>query len=153
VEEVVVVIAAPHAASTRAAADALGLAWVVNSAPEEGMASSVAVGFQYAIDNFSSASCWLWPVDSPAIESISLAHIAGQGGAGRIATPSFEGKGGHPSLVGREIWPELVSCRDEAEGARSVFRREPTRRVYVEVEDPGVAFDADLPADLIGAGC
>ena len=40
----------------------------------------------------------------------------------------------------------------EDEGARAVVNRDPSRVVYVDVDDPGVNLDLDTPADLERAG-
>ena len=40
----------------------------------------------------------------------------------------------------------------EDEGARAVVARDPSRVVYVDVDDPGVNLDLDTPADLLRAG-
>jgi CTP:molybdopterin cytidylyltransferase MocA len=51
-------------------------------------------------------------------------------------------------LVGRDVWGELEVCESEPEGARSVFRRDPGRRQFVEVDDQAVRHDVDQIADL-----
>jgi len=74
--------------------------------------------------------------------------------------------------VGRgELPTELVGClarrsanaqlacsvgedvvRREDQGARVVVNADPSRVLYVEVDDPGVVLDLDTPADLASAG-
>jgi hypothetical protein len=51
-------------------------------------------------------------------------------------------------LVGRELWPELAGLTDLPGGARAVRDRTPARTVRIDVDDPGVVVDVDLPADL-----
>ena len=151
--ECVVVVATPHDAETEVAAGEEGYPCVRNAHPERGMASSVAAGFAYASANFATDACWLWPVDAPGASLEVLRIIRSRGAADRIVTPRFAGRGGHPSLVGRTIWPELESCESEAEGARSVFRKDSHRRDFVDVDDHAVAHDFDCPTDLGASPC
>jgi len=151
--EVVVVVAKPHAKATEIIAHRLRIACVCNPAPEQGMASSVAVGFAFAYETFASESCWLWPVDTPAIRLETLELVRTHSATRRIITPQYKGRGGHPSLVGREFWQELASCENESEGARTVFRRASEQRLHLDVDDPGVRRDVDVPADMKELPC
>ncbi len=149
IDEVVVVVAEPHLAETRAAAESLGLRWVCNETPEDGMASSVAKGFAYALREFRADFCWLWPVDVPAVSSQVLSNLSKRRLAASVVIPSQGKRGGHPVLVARSIWRELAECAGEPEGARSVFRRDPERVVRVPVDAESVRLDVDHPADLL----
>ncbi|MCP4447364.1 MAG: nucleotidyltransferase family protein [Myxococcales bacterium] len=151
--ECVVVVAPPHAERTETLASTMGLACVRNPRPEMGMASSVAVGFDHAMRNFASEVCLLWPVDAPGVELSTLMALSAPANAGNIVTPRFAGRGGHPSIVGRDVWSELADCTDEAEGARSVFRRPSSRRAFVDVHDAAVGHDVDTPSDLEKLSC
>jgi CTP:molybdopterin cytidylyltransferase MocA len=148
IEEIVVVVAEPHQRETREAAESLGLRWVCNEDPGRGMASSVACGFQFARDNFSSDYCWLWPVDVPAVSAVLLATLAARSRPDAVVIPSVGERGGHPVLVARGLWEELAACTQEEEGARSVFRRDASRVVRVPVDEEGAGLDVDCPEDL-----
>jgi molybdenum cofactor cytidylyltransferase len=149
IQEIVVVVAEPHLAETKAAAADLGLAWVCNDHPEAGMASSVALAFDYAGKNFQAGDCWLWPVDVPAIPEGLLKSLASQRRPDSVVIPCFEDRGGHPVLVARSLWKELADCSQAPEGARTVFRRDPNRVVRVPVDHEGVRLDVDKPEDLL----
>jgi len=144
--ELVVVVAEPHRQAVAAEAGRLGLDVAVNPAPERGMSSSVAAGFAHALDRFGADAALLWPVDHPAVTPATLAALAGA--AGDIRVPVHLGRGGHPTVFSRAIWPELAACADLADGARAVVRANPARVTRVEVTDPGVVADVDLPQDL-----
>lgn len=146
--ECVVVVAEPHASETEREAKRLGYPCIRNPEPERGMGSSVAIGFSYASKNFAAKVCWLWPVDAPGVDIGTLRELRDLAEVGKILTPSFGGRGGHPTLVGRDVWGELEACESELAGARSVFRRDPSRRHFVEVSDPTVRHDIDEPTDL-----
>lgn len=148
IAEVVVVVAEPYGAETSELAASLGITALHNAHPEMGMASSVAMGFEHALREFSADACWLWPVDAPGVRASTLQALLAHARGDAIVTPSYGGRGGHPSLVGRELWAELAACTNEPEGARTVFRRSAERRVFVEVDDKAVSHDVDRPADL-----
>ncbi len=143
--EILVVVAEPHRETTEACARLLQVNTVVNPNPEEGMASSVSVGFQYALRTFLADAAWLWPVDSPAASSRSLAPLQEQSAA--IAIPVYGNRGGHPMRVERSVWPELAECRHEVEGARTVIRRDPSRVARIPVDDSRICQDIDSPED------
>jgi CTP:molybdopterin cytidylyltransferase MocA len=145
--ELVVVVGEPHRADTEAEAARLGLPVTVNPDPARGMASSVAVGFTHAAERFAADAALLWPVDHPAVTAATLQALVGIIGA-PIRVPVHAGRGGHPTLFSREVWPELAACAGLADGARQVVRANPGRVARVEVMDPGVLADVDVPEDL-----
>jgi molybdenum cofactor cytidylyltransferase len=87
--------------------------------------------------------------DLPAIRVATLAALAtvwtAHGGA-RIVAPAHRGRPGHPVIFPRDRLPGLLKLGGD-EGGRSLLRGS-ADVVWVEVDDPGVAADADLPADL-----
>jgi CTP:molybdopterin cytidylyltransferase MocA len=143
----VVVVGEPFGAEVGAHARQLGLRVRVNPAPDRGMASSVALGFA-AVTGGPAGAAWLWPVDHPAVAAATLRRLcAALDGSedAELARPCYRGAGGHPPLIARAVWPRLVACAAEPDGARGVLRT--TRRVDVEVDDPGVVRDVDTAAD------
>ena len=62
--------------------------------------------------------------------------------------PTRGGRGGHPAVVARALWPALAACGDAVDGARGVIRAADPRRVAVD--DPAVVRDVDTAADLAG---
>lgn len=150
--DAVVVVGEPFGAEVAAHARQLGLRVRVNPAPERGMASSVALGFA-AVAGGPAAAAWLWPVDHPAVTAGSLRRLIDALGATdgvEVARPRHRGRGGHPPLIARALWPRLAACAGEAEGARGVLRL--ARSVAVEVDDPGVVHDVDTLADREAIG-
>jgi CTP:molybdopterin cytidylyltransferase MocA len=147
--DAVVVVGAPFGDEVAAHARQLGLRVRVNPAPARGMASSVALGFA-AIAGGPAAAAWLWPVDHPAVTAGTLrrlvAALEDPAGAGaEVVRPCHRGRGGHPPLIARAVWPALAACAGRADGARGVLRA--ARVAAVEVDDPGVIHDVDTPAD------
>jgi CTP:molybdopterin cytidylyltransferase MocA len=141
-EEIVVVVGPPFGDAVAEHAKVLGVRTVVNPEPERGMASSVAIGFA-ALDGGDAA--WLWPVDHPTVSVETLRALIAANV--HVAQPRFEGRGGHPPLIARALWPALAACGDG--GARAVLAPHMTA---ITVEDPGVVRDIDTPADAARAG-
>ena len=145
--DAVVVVGAPFGDEVAAHARQLGLRVRVNPAPERGMASSVALGFA-AIAGGPAAAAWLWPVDHPAIEAATLRRLVDAfyaAGDAEVVRPIHRGRGGHPPLVARALWPALAACADHPDGARGVLRA--ARAIAIEVDDPGVVHDVDTADD------
>jgi len=145
--DAVVVVGAPFAAEVAAHARQLDLRVRVNPAPERGMASSVALGFA-AIAGGPAAAAWLWPVDHPAVEAATLRRLVDAfdaAGDAEVVRPIHRGRGGHPPLVARALWPALAACADHPDGARGVLRA--ARAIAIEVDDPGVVHDVDTADD------
>jgi molybdenum cofactor cytidylyltransferase len=148
VTDAIVVVGAPYGDDVGAAALALGCTPAENPAPDRGMASSVAIGFA-ALDRLAGAACtaaWLWPVDHPAVAPSTLRTLIASLGTHAGARPTFGGRGGHPPLVARSLWPALAACANVEGGARTVLAAADV--VDVPVEDRGVVRDVDTPADL-----
>jgi len=90
------------------------------------------------------------PVDHPCVKSLTLEVLVSTFRAeGRdIVVPTFQGRGGHPTLFSRKVFPELLST-PHGQGARAVVRRDPARVLRLEVEDEGVRQNLDTPEDLV----
>jgi len=147
--EAVVVVAEPFQQVVAAHAHDLGCHVVVNPAPERGMGSSVAVGFSNLLETSTAEAALLWPVDIPGVASATISTIKNCADRGRIVIPTFAGRGGHPVLVGAELWPALTQAGHAVQGARGVFRQHQTVLSRIAVNDPGVLRDVDQPRDLL----
>jgi CTP:molybdopterin cytidylyltransferase MocA len=145
----VVVIGPPFGDAVAGHARSLGLRVAVNGDPARGMASSVAIGFAAIADGDVDAA-WLWPVDHPHVRADSLARLAEALAEHEVAQPRFEGRGGHPPLIARPVWPRLAGCTGLPGGARAVLAGADS--IAVELDDPGVVRDVDTPEDARWAG-
>jgi molybdenum cofactor cytidylyltransferase len=63
------------------------------------------------------------------------------------AAAAFQGKRGHPALIGRDLIPHLLTLKGDA-GARAVLKDLGDRLIQVEAPDDGVLFDVDERGDL-----
>ncbi len=90
----------------------------------------------------------VWPVDRPHVAVATVAALLDGFRASHrpIVVPLFGGRRGHPVLFGRSVFRELLEAPD-AQGARAVVRRDPSRVQAVPVDDPAVLEDFNTPED------
>lgn len=62
-----------------------------------------------------------------------------------IFLPVFAGRRGHPILLGGDLWTEVHALGPD-EPLRAVVRRDPTRVIEVDVDDPGIHANRNLPS-------
>jgi len=65
-----------------------------------------------------------------------------------IIVPSYEKRRGHPWLVGREHWDEILRMR-EPETMRDFLNKHTSGIRYMEVDTPSVLADLDTPDDYL----
>ena len=120
---------------------------VVNPQPERGQLSSLLAGIAYAEAQGADAVVVL-PVDIPQVQPRSVAAVlrALRTGSTPIVRATHGGRHGHPVAFRATIFSELRDA-DPGLGARAVLRSSPGRVENVEVDDPGVLRDVDLPED------
>jgi CTP:molybdopterin cytidylyltransferase MocA len=147
VERVIVVVGPPFGDEVARQATGLRAEVVVNPAPERGMASSVALGFERAIALDAGDVALLWPVDHARVATATVRAVLGRATPVGIVIPCCEGRGGHPTAFGRALWPELARCATLEHGARAVVRADPARVDRFDVDDRGVTADVDRPGD------
>ena len=131
--EVVVVVGPPYGEIVAPHATALGARVVINEDPSRGMSSSINAGFA----GLDAEAAWLWPVDHPDVLATTLAALRAALGTHDIARPICEGRGGHPPLIKRAVFPALATCTN----ARDVINAADV--INVEVEDRGTILDVD----------
>jgi molybdenum cofactor cytidylyltransferase len=63
-----------------------------------------------------------------------------------LIVPSYQMQRGHPWLVARELWPELLSLRP-SQSLRDFLRQRASSITYLPVDSASVLQDLDTPAD------
>ncbi len=111
--------------------------FVVNPDPERGQLSSLQCGLQAAAQ---ADAIFFTPVDYPAFEASTVEVLLTRAGA--FTMPRYNGKRGHPVLIDRAMADEILACTTMA---RDVVRSH--QPGYVDVDDPGILEDIDVPAD------
>jgi molybdenum cofactor cytidylyltransferase len=64
-----------------------------------------------------------------------------------IVSPRYKGKRGHPVVMPLSLRDEIASTAPTA-NLHEVIKHHQEERVDLEVDDPGVVRDVDIPADL-----
>ncbi len=106
-----------------------------------GMGASVEVGFA----SVKNDACLLWPVDCVGVTSETVRTVVCTGGP--VVVPTYQGRGGHPTLFRRQVYDRLLKCNSFPLGAKSVVSETPGVQ-RVAVPDPYVLSDLDSPLDL-----
>lgn len=110
------------------------------------MLSSIQVGLQSLLAGVWTA-CLLAPADLPALQAATIASLlAGYRDDGSLLVPSYRRRRGHPVLIGRRYWMEILALTPE-QSLRVFFDKHADDLSYLNVDDPGIRADMDTPED------
>lgn len=112
-----------------------------------GMASSISSGFSL-LSKQPLDALFLWPVDVPFVEANTLDVLISKYVKGKVLVPHYNGKAGHPPLIGQDYFEDFRKSKSHSLGAKGVMRSV-QNYVAVPVEDPWVLKDIDQHNDLI----
>ena len=112
-----------------------------------GQLSSLQVALRH-LENQAVAGALVCLVDHPAVNKKVVRELVErfQKSAAPVVIPTCNGRRGHPVLFSSSVFPELLKAPLE-EGARAVVRRHGGEIEFVEVNEPGILLDVDVPAD------
>jgi len=152
----VIVVLGYHADAIRAQTTQGAAQFIVNPDPERGQLSSLQTALA-AVPEDSSGFLFV-PVDSPAAEPETLDRIAREfvdrGPKTLLVVPQFRGKHGHPVCAAPSIRTELLVLPPAGQAREVIHAHRPETR-YIDVDDPGILTDVDLPEEylrLTGSG-
>ena len=128
--------------------DRLAVRQVVNPQYDSGMYSSVAAGFSALPPTLRS--CFFLPADMPLVRSRTIRALLDAQRPAAVLYPTFGGRRGHPPLVARALFSEIVGG-DGAGGLKTVLRRHNDAACELPVCDEGILLDLDRPADYAAA--
>lgn len=143
----VVVVVGCQAAEVAAAAGVGIEVLIENPNWEEGMSTSLRAGLAAILADRSITAVSVALADQPRIGAEAhrrLADAHQQGGA-ELAVATYEGKRGHPVLIGRTLFAEAMRMTGD-QGARTLLAAYPV--VEVPCDGTGEATDVDTRADL-----
>ena len=144
----VVVVAGARAAEVLARCQQKGVYGVTNPDWRAGKATSIRTGV-VAARKLVGRPAWFFiqgvdqPVGRVALESMLLAT---QEKDCPVLVPVYQGRRGHPLVVGGVLAEALMTLDEDAGGLRSL--RDRHHACPVPVEDPSVLFDLNRPEDL-----
>jgi molybdenum cofactor cytidylyltransferase len=148
--ELVIVVAGANASRLAPLVYAAGAFLVANPDPTRGQFSSLRVGVQEVLNRGRDAAI-LALVDRPAVLPPTLTklresfldHIARGYWA---VVPEFNGRHGHPAIVGREMITAFLAASPSAT-AREIEHANQSRIAYVPVDDSRICMNVDTPED------
>ncbi len=140
------VVIGHRAAELAPRVDRCGACSVLNTRHAEGMFTSVAAGVS-SLDE-RTASFFVLPVDIPLVRPATLRSLmeAYSAGTGGICHPTFQGRRGHPPLIGRRFKAVIADWQGEG-GLRALLERFDAEAVDVPVADEFILQDMDGPED------
>lgn len=122
---------------------------VRNPAWESGMASSLRVGLTALQDTDATAALVLL-VDTPGIGAAAVRRVGTAAAPGSVAVATYAGRPGHPVLLGRDHWPEVIRTARGDTGAREFLAAHPDLVRQIPCDDIADNDDVDVPGDLPG---
>lgn len=143
----IVLVVGRHAKEIRAGAHLEACRIIDHPGWAEGRTSSIQAGLDAFGDEIEAVVLAL--VDMPLVnaQTVAATITAWQTARPRpeIAVPTLDGHGGHPILLGRQVFPAIRALDPEAP-LRDLLRT--TIRLEVPVTDTGIHIDLDTPDDL-----
>lgn len=143
----VVVVTGHKSSEVKELVSPLGVKTAFNRSYRSGeMLSSLKAGLRTMPDNIAAALVVLG--DQPRIQpkvvyQLMMAYAEGKG---EIIAPSYQMRRGHPILISRRFWPELLSL-PRGGAPRDVINAHTDQIHYVNVTTDSVLRDVDTPQD------
>jgi molybdenum cofactor cytidylyltransferase len=152
--DMVIVVAGNNERTLEPVAYGCGAFLVRNPNPERGQFSSLQTGLQEVLSR-GRDSAMVTLVDRPPPSEETLSRLAGEfqkkDHSVWAVVPEYQGKHGHPILIGRELMEAFLRAPATA-NAREIEHANQQRIVYVAVDDAAVAENVDTPEDYARAG-
>jgi molybdenum cofactor cytidylyltransferase len=143
----IVVVTGHGAQEVKALVEPMGVKVVYNRSYKTGeMLSSLKAGLRAMPDHIAASLVVLG--DQPRIQPkvIYKVLMAYARGDGEIVAPRFDKKRGHPVLIGRRYWAELLGLPRNG-APRDLINAHQERIAYVKVNTDSVLRDVDTPDD------
>ena len=117
---------------------------VVNPDPARGMFSSIQAGLAAAGGDI----VLVLPADMPFVASATVAAVAAHAAATQsVIVPVHRGRNGHPIAIPAAVRDRLLAL-DPATTLKDALAAVGASRETLDVPDPGVLRDVDVPSDL-----
>jgi CTP:molybdopterin cytidylyltransferase MocA len=149
--DLVIVVAGNNSKEIEPIADANAAYLVVNRDPERGQFSSLQLGLQEVL-NRGRDSAIVTLMDRPPALPQTVQHLQSEylnlirKDQIWAVVPEFEGKHGHPIIVGRELIGLIIDA-PATSNARDIMHANQSHIAYVPVTDPFVTMNIDTPED------
>jgi CTP:molybdopterin cytidylyltransferase MocA len=142
----VLVVLGAEAARVRSAAPDLPRT-VENPDWRTGMGSSLRTGLA-ALAGLAAEAAVVLLADMPGVTPEAVRRVTAPAGPAALAVGGYDGRRGHPVLLGRDHWAGVSAAATGDRGARDYLRAHHDQVTVVEVGDVADDRDIDVPADL-----
>jgi CTP:molybdopterin cytidylyltransferase MocA len=119
---------------------------VLNPEWASGLGSSLRAGLAALSSDDSVGAVVVLLVDMPGVTAEAVRRIAAHAAPDALVTGGYQGRRGHPVLLGREHWAGVAASATGDRGARDYLRAHEV--MVVEVGDVADDTDLDHPGDL-----
>lgn len=119
---------------------------VVNPDWDSGMGSSLRTGLTALDADESLDAAVVLLVDMPGVTAEAVRRVVAHAAPGALVTGGYQGRRGHPVLLGREHWAGVAASATGDRGARDYLRAHEV--LVIEVGDVADDRDLDRPEDL-----
>jgi len=147
--DVILVVAGKNLNDLSPIVYARGASLLVNPDPSRGQFSSLQTGLREVLNRGRDAAM-VTLVDRPPPESQTLNALvdsfSGRDHGVWAVIPEYQGKHGHPILIGREMIGAFLKAPASA-NAREIEHANQQRIAYVAVSDPRVTANVDTPEE------
>jgi molybdenum cofactor cytidylyltransferase len=121
-----------------------GASAVWNPDSDAAMMSSIRVGLEAIPSDLDAL--FVWPADHPAVSPGTVRGLALRADPTRVWIPVWNGRRGHPALLGRDLLAPAAAQSDD-EGLRELWRSRADAVYEWPVDDAGVVANADSPEE------
>jgi nicotine blue oxidoreductase len=119
--------------------------WYVEVDWTSGMGESLGRGIRQ-VEMLGAAACVVALVDQPLVGPEAVRRLQQVDADAVVAT--YDGRRGHPVLLHRRTWQDVMRGAQGDAGARAWLRANPDRVVEVDCTGTGTDDDVDTPDDL-----
>jgi molybdenum cofactor cytidylyltransferase len=121
--------------------DQMGVRFITNYHPEKGRNTSIAIGIK---EIKKGNACLIQNIDNPYFENTLLDQLIHTFENDSIVIPTYNGKGGHPLLIGPDVVEYLKSLR-KIEDFKAELSRFKQQRI--NWSDEGILLNINTPED------
>jgi molybdenum cofactor cytidylyltransferase len=148
--ELVIVVAGANAQNLEPIANANAAFMAVNPNPQLGQFSSLQAGLQEVLNRGRDAAIVTLvdrpPAETETIQQLRAAFVGGDEQTWAVV-PEYQGKHGHPFVIGREMIEAFLRAPVHS-SAREVEHANQVHILYLPVSDPLVVANVDTPEDF-----
>jgi molybdenum cofactor cytidylyltransferase len=141
-----IVVIGHNAAEIKPKIEHLPVEILINHQYRLGQLSSLHVAIRHLLADPSCGGILVHLVDHPYIDPDLVNRMieASETSGKLIVVPRHQGKRGHPVILSRELFNELLAAPMD-QGAKVVVNAHPDDTLAIDVDDQGVTIDIDTP--------